>query len=1388
MTKIIEFLIRRSILGNILTIGVMVAGIVTMSNMTREAFPNINFDIIVISTVYPGASPQEIEKLITTPIEREVKSIDGIKKSSSTSIESRSAISITLEPTLTNKNEVIQEIKDAVDIAKVDFPDDAKDPVVIEAKTSRQGVLEIALSASPEKIDEFKLRTYADQLGDKIELLKDVAIVSKRGYREREIHIEIFPDKLEFYNVSSDEISTALKNRNLNIPGGNVIDKGKEYGIRVVKEFQDLDEIRNLTVRANDLGGSVKIKDIAFVRNDFENKKLIEKAGGQEAIILTVLKKEAGDAINLVDDVFDVIKQFKETSSEHLEVATFNDLAFYVRRRLNVLVGNVTIGMILVVSSLFFFLGWRVSLMVALGIPFSFGITFLIMNSFGISINLLSMFGLVIVSGMIVDDAIVVGENIYRHIESGLPPTQAAIIGTQEMIVPVFGAISTTMIAFMPLMFMSGIMGKFVWIIPAGVIIALAASLLESFFILPSHIVEISKGDPTLSGHKHSKKTKGEQSKLDIVSLKMKQIEVNIMSSLKQVYLPLLKKGLKHRYLVMMSVLIFFGVAIILVKQIGFILFPKQGIEILHIKAESEAGVSLDEMNDRIQPLENAVLNLEENELDSFSSRIGIHQKDPNDPFTKRGKNYAQIYIYLTPEKNRTRRAKEIVSYLKRKLSEERPIYSLESTQSDEGGSYLLVDNSSEIQWFHSEKPIKTYRREKVNKDFLLGGALLSDNQTFLGYSGKNKLFRFDLKKKKVISSEKISLKKGDGVIKFMLGPDKKTAAFYTERGYLYQVDLENASKRALKLYSNKITSASFVKEKNWLLVCHENGLDIWKYPEGRLTFHKSITQGTKYSYSQQKFILTKQTKLERVENVTYDAKRKLLLLSTFSGMVRIYDIAKEKLVDHYRPSDQPIFWSILDKTNKNYIWYSINDHLIRFDRKKRKNIFTKKFTGTIQKVFVDKKDSSLLLLGTFGAILKIKNNATEATILKQGKRILEKVDYEQMGGGPPVGSPVQIEVRGDDFDISLKITEEIKNILGTINGVYGIRDNWEAGKEEFHVQVDETKTAIAGISIAQLGSSLQTAFEGNISTSIKKANEEIDIRVVFPEALREKLSSLKEVKIRNQYGSLVPITELATFQKKSGVPLISHTNFRRTIYVQANLDESKTSSVEVNNQILKRIRPIANKHPGYDIVAGGEYEDTQESLNDLGVSGLIAAVGIGIILVLLFGNLRAPRVIMSAIPLGFIGVSLAFFIHRITFQPDLTFSFLATMGIVGLAGVVVNDSIVMLNFIQKLRNSGMAKMDAIIGGCLSRLRPVLLTTLTTTLGLLPTAYGIGGDDPFLRPMALALSWGLAFASFITLFVTPIYYAIWEEKGFIFHHIKAILPGVKSELAEITRK
>ena len=250
------------------------------------------------------------------------------------------------------------------------------------------------------------------------------------------------------------------------------------------------------------------------------------------------------------------------------------------------------------------------------------------------------------------------------------------------------------------------------------------------------------------------------------------------------------------------------------------------------------------------------------------------------------------------------------------------------------------------------------------------------------------------------------------------------------------------------------------------------------------------------------KFISRKTAPLESIERTTYDAKRQQLLLSTFKGTIRVYDIKQDKFVSRYRPSEKPILWAMVDPFSQDRLWYSEEDKIFCYDMQKRKNIYSKSFTGTIYHSIIDRTRGQVLFLGSFGSILQLRPSSASKDIkintIKNGKRSFEKTNYKQIGGGPPVGAPVQIEIRGDEFETSLKIADQLKTALATIDGVYGIRDNWEKGKEEFHVEINETKAAVAGISVAQIARSLQMAFEGRVSTSIKKADEEINIRVVF--------------------------------------------------------------------------------------------------------------------------------------------------------------------------------------------------------------------------------------------------------------------------------------------------
>lgn len=1352
MRSLIAAFVRRNILANLITIGVIATGLVSLLGIRREAFPNVDFDIVVITVLYPGASPQEVEKLVTYPIEKEVKAVDGIKRSTSSSLEGRSGILITIDPNKKDKKQVVQDIKDAVDRAKTQLPEDAEEPIITEITSSRQPIIELSLTSlkpceinqnencisPPDKpLTESELRQLAKNLEEELELISDVASINRRGYRNREIFVEILPEKMALLNISADDIVNQLRARNVSFPGGTVTEGQKEYAVRTVKEFETLEEIENLILRSNDFGGSIRLRDVAIIRSDFEKRTVIEKTDGKPAIVLTVLKRESGDAIRLVDRVLQTVENFKKSAPKALQITPMNDLSFYIKRRLNVLVGNVTIGLFLVIGSLFLFLGWRTSIMVALGIPFSFAFTFMLMGSFGVTLNLISLFGLVIVSGMLVDDAIVIGENIYRYLEQGHDSEKAAIEGTTEMVGPVTTAVTTTMAAFAPLLMVGGIMGKFMWSLPTMVIFALLGSLLESYFVLPSHMHDIYHG-VKIKKAEHEKK-----------------LETKLYRFLVKLYRPAISWAYDHRYLVLLFTLALFLISVALIPVIGFILFPKSGIEIIFIKAEAPQGISLDEMERRMRSVEEIVKKLPKEELQNFTTRIGIIQENVNDPFTKRGKNYATLTLYLTPENQRKRKASEIINYLQAQLNPDMPVLIFEKHR--DGIFYM---NNQGIVKIYDPKSSKFISTKKFSSEPVIGASLIKEKNHLIFYNGINQIKGINLPNQQELFTLEISLRSYESPLFFSTAPQGDFALLYTSLGNFFYISLPDGKKFKVASPGGRILNLAFLEaEKEFVLTTDNGTLEFYNYrkekPKKDFVIKEDFSvekePNGKLSFS------NKKKRLPTLANFSLNKEK--LVISGFDGSIRVLDTNNKNFTNRFVFKDKPVYFAFLNHTDKLYVFYK--DEFLIYDLLAKKIIQEKEFFGIIQ------KQIDGFLAGFKGLFAYYSEN--NVNILQFPENYIEKLEFAQAGGGPPVGAPVQLEIKGDDFAILRKIADFAKERLQLIDGVYDVRDNWEEGKEEFHVEIDEKRAMMAGITVAQIANSLQTAFEGRVATKIREADEEIEIRVIFPEELRERLNSLNKVKVRNALGNLVSITELATFRKEPGVSVITHADFRRTIYVRANIDEKRNSSVNVNRQIIGELKDYLKKFPGYTLKAGGEFEDTQESMRDLTKAFGVALLGILIILVLQFGNLRHPRVVMLAIPLGMIGASLAFFFHKILFFPNLVFSFLASMGIIGLAGVVVNDSIVLIDFINKLRKAGLKKRDAVISAGIYRLRAVLLTTITTVFGLFPTAYGIGGDDPFLRPMALAMGWGLAFATFITLIVVPIYYSIWEDRGFVFH-------------------
>jgi len=497
------------------------------------------------------------------------------------------------------------------------------------------------------ELDDLEIRKISKKLEREIESIPEVARVVYRGLRNYEIRVEANPKKLAAYQLSLDDLVKALARQNLSIPGG-VLEEGggKELIVRTVGEFKDIEDVRETVIRANDMGNAVFVKDVAEVTFGLEEASIYIHTNGHPSLTLTVLKKEKADTITLVDKIKKRLEEIKPELGKGVELAIINDSSYYIRRRLKVLANNLGIGLALVLVALTLLLNFRVAMITAVGIPFSFLGAILIFNYFGVSLNLITMMGFIIVIGMLVDDAVVVTENAVRRIEEGEPPKEAAVNGTYQIWGPVMASVSSTIVVFLPLMNMSGIFGKFVKYIPIGVIVALLVSLFECFFILPHHV---NRWVTKKHLRKSDKKTFWERVILPFYTQKVRWV-------------------LHHRYLVAVGAILLFVGSIFLGSRMSYVNFPPEGVEIFMIMAETSTGTSLVKTRAHIKPVEDIIKSLPEEELEDFVTMIGMQQGRPDDPNTRRGTEYAQIIVYLTPEPGRDRNAKEIIEDLRKKV------------------------------------------------------------------------------------------------------------------------------------------------------------------------------------------------------------------------------------------------------------------------------------------------------------------------------------------------------------------------------------------------------------------------------------------------------------------------------------------------------------------------------------------------------------------------------------------------------------------------------------------------------------------------------------------------------------------------------------------------
>ncbi|MFC1726711.1 efflux RND transporter permease subunit, partial [candidate division KSB1 bacterium] len=910
----------------------------------------------------------------------------------------------------------VMDIRAEVDVVARTLPDAAEDPIVMTFGTDDfMPMLSVNLSSYlPEK----EVKKICENLRDDILEVDNVSKAELTGLREREIWIEVDPGRMSALNVTFDEVIAAVGLKNLNVPGGTLKAAESEFIIRTIGEINSPEEINDIIVRTNPNGGKIKVKNVAEVKDTYEDWPVLSRLNRKPVVTISVSKKAEGNSIKIIQTIRGLVSEYQERYGTDVTFTLTNDTSIHINKIIKILQSNAVAGLILVIILLWLFLGGRNALLAAIGIPITFLFAFLFMYMTDRSLNGNSIFGLVLVLGMVVDDAVVVIENCHRYIKMGYHPKKAAIIGAGEVGRPIVSSIATTIAAFLPLVLLPGIMGKFMQIIPIVVSLVLLASLFEAFVILPAHIADWTK----------VKTNNDRVRKRD-----------RLYNKFRFSYLKYLKKALRKRYWVVAGVFVLFVISMSAIPFIGVDLFADDDYGIFFVHVEMPADYKLEATDRVVSYLEDIAAGLPEDEVEAIIASSGMMQTDTDWIFRS---NVGQLLVDLVEVENRTRSQTEIMDDL----------------------------------------------RERIGK-------------------------------------------------------------------------------------------------------------------------------------------------IPGVKNLN------LMLMST----------------------------------------------------------------------------------------------------------------------GPPTGKAVEVKVKGKYFDELEVVAERVKAELRNMPGVRDITDDFELGKNELKIKIDDEKAALLGVNTASIASGIRNAYFGIKTSVFRDGDDDIDVIVKFSQGSRENIDVFNNIKVAANTGRYIPLKNVASIFLERGYANINRFEGERVITVFADVDQSVTSPVEVNNKLIENFKDINKEFPGYRLDFRGEFKEFMESLNSLGILFAFGILLIYIILGSQFKSFVQPIMIIFTIPFAFIGAIVGLIIARSPFS-------IATLyGIVALAGVAVNSSIVLIDFINRNRFSGKSKWRSIIEAGFIRIRPIFLTTATTVFGLFPMAFGIGGKSIVWAPLASTIMFGLIFSSTLTLFAMPCIYAIFDD-------------------------
>lgn len=610
--KFFKLFVDNKVVVYIFSFIIVLAGISAYVSLPREASPSIQIPYVFISTVYVGVSPEEIEKLVTMEIEKQVKAISDIKQITSVSRESFSSITVEFNPDV-KIDDALQKVRDKVSVAKTNMPKDIEEPVIAEVNLSEQPILYINIAGN---YGLAKLKEVADHLSDQIEGVQGVLSAEVVGGLEREVKINVNADRLKYYNLSLNDITNTIAAENLNIPGGSVDIGDLNYLIRVPGEIEDPNIFGSLIVKSDLNGNPIYIRDVAQVIYGYKERTTYSRENSEDAVTIIIKKQSGENLVRIADEIKDLVKVEQKSIPDGIKISFTGDQSKSIKNTVHELENGVITGVVLVVGVLFLFLGFRIASLTATSIPLSFLISFVILNAMGVTLNIVVLFTLILVLGIIVDDAVVVMENIFRLQEKeSYSPYDSSLEGPREVAFPVTIATFTIISSFFPLLFFPGLVGEFMRYLPITLIVCLFSSLFVAMVISPVQaavFINVKK-----------QKEKDAKKKFRPISRFIEHFDEKFFTAVINSYEKVLRFALKHRFLTIGSTVALLIISFIIYGMFnnGVEFFPNVEPRQANINIVMPSGTNIEKTNEFTKIIEQKIKPYDD--IEYYVSNVG---------------------------------------------------------------------------------------------------------------------------------------------------------------------------------------------------------------------------------------------------------------------------------------------------------------------------------------------------------------------------------------------------------------------------------------------------------------------------------------------------------------------------------------------------------------------------------------------------------------------------------------------------------------------------------------------------------------------------------------------------------------------------------------------